>query len=193
MSEDFIQKCKASKAIFVFGPRSGSKTEEFSVPEGLAPGLLRQVLPLKVLSVETIRADCTEEISSTHGTYSSRVWREEIEIDSGAEVDVLAEYCEGSDGGMAGPAIIRKDRFIYVGTLTCEGYLNSLFESLCEEVSIETYDFFDDIRVRQRGNLVFAFNYSHDVVHFPIPATASVVLGDAQIKPRGVTVWKKGL
>ena len=192
VSEDFIQKCKASKAIFVFGPRSGSKTQEFSVPQGLAPGLLRQVLPLKVLSVETIRADCIEEITANRGPYSSRVWREEIELDYDNDADVLAEYKQGADGGMVGPAVIRKDRFVYIGTLTCESYLNSLFESLCGEANIEIYDLPADIRARHRGNLTFAFNYSNDVVRLPIPATASVVLGDAKVKPRGVTVWKKG-
>lgn len=59
----FVEKCKNSSAEFVFGPRSGAKTSEFGYPTDLPPGLLQTLLPIRVLSVETLREDFAEVLT----------------------------------------------------------------------------------------------------------------------------------
>ena len=61
----------------VLGPRSASKTPELSIPEGLAPGVMAQLMPIKVVRVGSYRS----EWSMGCELPQARVvrWREQIE------------------------------------------------------------------------------------------------------------------
>ncbi|MGI9295754.1 MAG: beta-galactosidase, partial [Pseudomonadales bacterium] len=181
IDEAFVDKCARSNAIFIFGPRTGAKTEEFAYPLNLPPGPLQRIAPLRVLSVETLRADCTEEFSWRGESYKSVVWREQLEA-AGAEI--LACYDDNE------PAVVRYDRVIYMGTLTDAGFLRDFLKQQCTDAGIDVYHFGGDIRVRQRGELLFAFNYSGQEQELPLQEGATLLLGDKIIKPRDVTVWK---
>jgi len=187
----FISKCEASKAVFVFGPRSGSKTAEFGCPATLPPGPLQKILPMKILSVETIRKDCPEKFIWKGTEYESQIWREEIESYYSKNTNVVAEYCEGESGSQRTPAVVRNGAAIYIGTLTCEAFLRDFFQELCDELNIITFDVLDNIRVRQRGGLRFAFNYSNREVNLSLPDNVRLLLGGNTVKPRDVTVWVK--
>lgn len=180
LDEAFISKCDSSGAIFVFGPRSGSKTSEFNTPETLAPGLLQRIAPLRVLSIETLRAGCSE-VLSWHGLkYQSNIWREELDA---TNAEVLAHYEDGS------AAVLRYGQIIYQGSLTDSGFLKDFLKHLCHEQAIKTYDFGKDIRVRKRGDLLFAFNYSQKNVSLALGNQSKILLGSKTLSPGEVTVW----
>ena len=190
IDEALVEKCSAADALFVFGPRSGAKTREFGYAKSLPPGPLQSEIPIKILSVETIRADCSESFLWNGKSYVSRVWREEIQLVSGAPIQAEAYY-QNSDGlGEDNPVVVRSNNFVYIGTLTCEAFLTDFFEELCREAGVKTYNFGDDIRIRQRGELIFAFNYSAQSSSLNLPEDREVLLGDTNINPRGVTVWR---
>ena len=88
------------------------------------------------------------------------------------------------------PAIVRKDRFTYIGTLTNKEFLRDFFQQQCLDAQIKTYHFGEDIRVSQRGNLLFAFNYSDQSQSLPLDPDAKLLLGNKTIEPHGVTVWQ---
>ena len=78
--DDLVEKLKTTTdAQIVFGPRSGGKTDEFSLPDNLPPGKLQSVIPTKVLSVETLRPDCPGVLSYDGKNYASGIWREELD------------------------------------------------------------------------------------------------------------------
>ena len=184
IDQAFVDKCQSSSAQFIFGPRAGAKTSEFSYPTSLAPGLLQALIPIRVLSVETLRADCHEPLSWNSQNYESGIWCEQLDTGHSDPLEVLATYANGE------PAIVRHERFTYIATLTNSAFLLDFFQQQCQQANIQTYRFGEDIRVCQRGNLMFAFNYSQHHAHLPIDPEITIVLGSATIEPHGVTVWK---
>jgi len=181
IDDAFVEKCGQSEATFVFGPRSGAKTQEFGYPKNLPPGPLQRIAPLRVLSVETLRPDCVEGLSWNGKRYDSLIWREQLDAPDG---DVLAQYDDGA------PAVVRFGKIIYAGTLTSAEFLRDFFRQLCEELGIVTHEFGADVRIEQRGNLMFAFNYSGEEQELPLDEKAEVLLGSRSIKPYDVTVWR---
>jgi beta-galactosidase len=113
--------------------------------------------------------------------YQSGGWCEQIEA---GETEILARYDNGE------PAIVRQDRTTYIGTLTNREFLLDFFQQYCQQASIPTYRFGTDIRVSQRGDLMFAFNYSDQPQELPLDSGARLMLGSTRIEPHGVTVWR---
>lgn len=182
IDDAFVEKCEQSGAAFVFGPRSGAKTHEFGYPKNLPPGPLQRIAPLRVLSVETLRPDCIESLSWNGKQYDSLIWREELDAQDG---DVLAQYDNGA------PAVVRYGKVIYLGTLTCTAFLRDFFQRLCGDLGIVTHDFGKDVRVEQRGSLMFAFNYSGQEQELPLDDSTEILLGSRFIRSHAVTVWKR--
>ncbi|MBT8083918.1 MAG: beta-galactosidase trimerization domain-containing protein, partial [Woeseia sp.] len=184
IDDAFVEKCEQSRATFVFGPRSGAKTHEFGYPGNLPPGPLQRIAPLRVLSVETLRPDCIEGLSWNGKKYDSLIWREELDA---PDADVLARYEDNS------PAIVRYQRVIYIGTLTTTAFLNDFLGQLCGDLGVVTHHFATDVRVQQRGDLMFAFNYSGREEKLPLDDDAEILLGNRRLGPHDVTVWKRKL
>ena len=177
----FVEKCKNSSAEFVFGPRSGAKTSEFGYPADLPPGLLQTLLPIRVLSVETLREDFAEVLTWNGRQYESCRWREQLDA---ANTEVIATYHNDE------PAIVRSGQFTYLGTLTNRAFLLDFLQQQCEHNGVRTYRFDKDIRVVQRGSLMFAFNYSEQPQVLPIAANTQWLLGNATVEPHGIAVWR---
>ena len=185
VSQAFVDRCKASQALLVFGPRSGAKTAELSLVPQLGPGLLQQLVPVKVLSTETIRPDCYESLHFTDASiasaqYQSTSWREELAVP--ADVTVLARYHDQS------PAVVQHGNCCYVATLTCQSFLLELFAKLATAQQIPLLRLNDDLRVVQRGALQFVFNYGSGSHSFDAPAGASFLIGCSQLAPFDVAV-----
>ena len=177
----FVEKCKNSSAEFVFGPRSGAKTSEFGYPTDLPPGLLQTLLPIRVLSVETLREDFAEVLTWNGRQYESCRWREQLDA---ANTEVIATYHNDE------PAIVRSGQFTYLGTLTNRAFLLDFLQQQCEHNGVRTYRFDKDIRVVQRGALMFAFNYSEQPQVLPIAVNTQWLLGNATVEPHGIAVWR---
>ena len=94
----------AANGIVAFGPRTGSKTRHFSIPEGLPPGPLRGLIPMRVIEVASMRPGAETPVTGEISGGAER-WREHIE--TGAAV--LARFADGW------PAVVRHGRRCYVG------------------------------------------------------------------------------
>ena len=172
---------KASDGILLFGPRAGAKTDEFSISDGLPPGRLRELVPVKVTSVETLRADCGGSIAYKGAAYESCRWRETIEV---GDADIMATYEDGA------PAAVRAGRSIYLATLTDDAFLTNLLVDLCSEADVQIIPLPPTLRLRRRGELTFAFNLDSVSARAPAPAGAEFVIGGSDIEPYGVAVWR---
>jgi beta-galactosidase len=172
---------QASDGILLFGPRAGAKTDEFSMSEGLPPGRLRDFVPIKVTSVETLRADCGGSIAYKGAEYESGRWRETIEV---GDADIIATYEDGA------PAAVRADRSIYLATLTDDAFLTNLLVDLCAEADVQITPLPPTLRLRRRGELTFAFNLDSVSARAPAPKGAEFVIGGSDIEPYGVAVWR---
>ncbi len=171
----------ATQAIIVIGPRSGAKTGDVTLPEGLPPGPLRDLLPISVLSVETLRPDCPGALHIGDARFESGRWRESIDP---GPCTVLAQYEDAS------PALVRNGRVHYLATLTDDAFLGVFFALLCTQSGIETTPLAGNLRLRRRGDLVFAINYGPETALAPAPAGAEFLLGGATIAPHDIAIWK---
>ncbi|MDP2129501.1 MAG: beta-galactosidase [Erythrobacter sp.] len=164
----------------VIGPRSGAKTREFTLPDSLPPGPLQQLLPLRVLSVETLRPDCPEPLHWNGRSFDSHSWREMIDVREG---DVVATYDDGT------AAAVCHGQFLYLASLTDDSFLRALFTDLCDAAAIPTVALDPMVRLQRRGNLTFAFNFAAEPRPAPAAQGGRFTLGGPIIEAHGVSVW----
>lgn len=166
--------------VVLVGPRSGSRTADFAIPASLPPSLPPTCLNLKVTSVDTVPPECPIPVSGAAGF---RLWREHIEHAGDCEV-VLS-----SDDGEA--ALLRQHNRFYVGGWPLPALLDRILKILCRESGLKTLALPEPLRVRQRGQHLFVFNYGDELVDIShiVPDTVEV-LGSKQLPASGVSVLR---
>ena len=149
----------------LFGPRTGSKTGNFAIPDSLPPGPLQKKLPIRVTRVESSRDEPR--------------WREHVEAAPGVS------ECDG---------VYRKDNIRYLSRWPDAVQLAALFTDMAREAGIATTILPADLRIRRAGNLTFAFNYGPDPLHLiatlPDAASFDYRVGGASLAPASVAVWR---
>ena len=151
--EGFAEKLAALDCPVLLGPRSGSKTASFAIPEGLAPGVLRDLAGLTVTRVESLRDGVAE---SAEGFAVTR-WREDTASDLAPE---LADA--------AGRTVVSyKAGVRYCAVWPDRALLALLVERMAREAGVALLDFPQGIRVRRSSTHVFTFNYAAEGVFVP--------------------------
>ncbi len=77
IDQGLIDRLGAFEGSILIGPRTASKTENFSIHDALPPGPLQSLLPVKVVRVETLR---------------DGLWLEHVETECEAEFDHCYRY-----------------------------------------------------------------------------------------------------
>jgi beta-galactosidase len=167
--------------VAVFGIRTGAKTESFQIPRELPPGPLQPILPMKVVRVESLRPGVTRELTWGNRQYACGTWAEAIETGEG--VDVLGTFASG------GPALVRRARRFYLGAWPSRELAIDLAQHVLDEAQVATIALPDDLRLRRRGGITFAFNYGSDSLNAPADASARYVSGGQQIAAHNLSVW----
>ena len=180
-NDDFAKRATESGALFVFGPRSGAKTSDFRIPATLAPGPLAQHVGATVAEVETLRKELPLNISWQGHTYTATAWREWLDC---ADTEVLGRYDDGS------AAVVRHGQMIYVATLPSEHFWSDFLAALCAETGVENIRLPATLRLRQRGDVTFAFNYGAEAAALPLQGDERFVVGGPTIDAFGVAAWR---
>lgn len=181
-SDAAVEALTRSSARLVFGPRSGAKTADFTIPEALAPGRLQALVPVRVRIVETLRPDCPVELQCGNARYSAHSWCEALDLLPGAEA--LATYDNGD------VAAARSGRAAYIGTLTDAPFLAHVLAGEAAAAGLDTLQLPDTLRISRRGSLGYAFNYAPYAQDCPAPDRADFVIGGPSIPAYGVSVWR---
>ncbi len=177
-----VARLRDADALVLVGPRSGAKTADVTIPDGLPPGSLRSLLPLRVLAVETLRPDCPGDFIYNGTTYQSLSWRESIDA---GDCRVLATMDDGA------PALLRHDHVHYLATLLDDAGLAAVMTALCTEAGIATTPVSGSLRLRRRGDLCFAINYGDTAVVAPAAENAGFILGGRSVPPRDLSIWRE--
>lgn len=178
-----VASLQASDAHVLIGPRSGAKTHDVTIPEGLAPGPLRALAPIRVLAVETLRPDCPGTITIGNTPYASTAWRETIDP---GDCQVIGHYEDGT------PAMVRHGKVRYLATLVDSDALLAIVQAIAAEAGIATTPLEGMLRIRRRGDLTFAINYGADPAEAPAPQGAVFLLGSRTVAPRDLSIWRAG-
>ena len=172
----------AFDGVLLFGIRTGAKTEAFQIPSTLPPGSLQSILPLKVARVESLRPGVTRELAWGNRQYVCGTWAESIEAGEG--VDVLGTFVSG------GPALLRKARRYYLAAWPSRELAVELAQHVLSEARVATIVLPDDMRVRRRAGIAFAFNYGSDSLAAPSDASAQYVSGGRTIGAHNLSAWR---
>lgn len=172
---------KAEERQVLLGPRSGSKTRDFQIPEALPPGAFGDLIPLRVRRIETLPPFETLGLQDKASEAQIALWREFLVAGEGLEV-----LDRTTDGEIA---LARHGGFTYLAGLPSEAYALEVVERLARDAGLAPQRLPADIRLRDKGPHRYLFNYG--------PETQDVsellqghrpILGGAELPPCGVTV-----
>ena len=85
-------------------------------------------------------------------------------------------------------ALIAAGNHHYIACWPDEKLLNSVLKLVTTKAHLKTQHLPDGIRLRRRGNLLFAFNYGNKP--WKLTAGKTVVLGKREIQPQELTIVK---
>jgi beta-galactosidase len=182
IDEALISQIERSDAQWVFGPRSGSKTEAFAIPGNLPPGALQRVLPMQVLEVESLRPSLAPALSIGGKDGAAIYWREHVRANGATEV--VARFDD------EWPALLKHGKLRYLAAWFSHALHRAVLQQAAHDAGLDTQLLADGLRIRRRGELTFAFNFGAQRMDAPAPANAVFVLGQAGLNTGEVCVWK---
>jgi len=164
VSDNALAAFKAFEGQLVFGPRTGSRTQNHRIPDGLAPGPLRALIDIKVNRVESMRPG-NRHLVGNSGAFVK--WAEHVEAGDGVEVEATT----GDDH----PAILRQGNVDYIAGRPDETLLDKIIADALERADVMRVETGDDLRIRDRGNLRTIVNYG------PKPRDAAHLIGGGKL------------
>lgn len=167
--------------LVLAGPRSGSKTADFTIPAGMPPDLPALLLDAKVSRVETLRPDCPVAIEDG-GVF--RFWREFVVADEGAEI------LRQSEDGF--PALLRQGGLHYLAGWPDDALMGAVLSDLAKEAGLTTRDLPEGLRLRRSGDLTVALNYDDAPVDLGAHGIEAndFMLGESLLPPSGVAIFR---
>ncbi|WP_433705773.1 beta-galactosidase [Paraburkholderia sacchari] len=178
----FVAQIERSDAHWVIGPRSGSKTASFAIPDTLPPGALQRVLPFQVLEAESLRPTLAPAMSIGNANGTAIHWREHVRANDGARVD--ARFDDGW------PALVSRGRVRYVAAWLTHDLHYAMLGDAARAAGLAPQVLPEGLRLARRGGLTFAFNFGDTRVQSPAPAGAQFVLGEAALGTGDVCAWR---
>jgi beta-galactosidase len=172
-------RLQAFEGELVLGPRSGSKSADFSV-EASSP-LLAALAGVRVLGVESLPPGVVDAVDGLqHGAHATR-WREALAL-QGAQAE--AWYVDGQC------AVARQGRCHYVGAWLDEQAWRELLARAARSAGLAPERLADGVRVSRLGRLLFVFNFSSDSVSWAPPGAAQCLSGQASLPALHMSIWR---
>jgi beta-galactosidase len=186
----------------LFGPRTGSKTENFQNPTTLPPDqpLQKKLLPLKITRVESYRpgVEIPIKYASSGASYKIQLWREKIELaqknPSNIAIDSVFED-QGLNGYPASvtvkvsPSLRSHYLAFFPDTESLTYYIANHIESAKPLMRS-----LGELRLVSRDGIMFAINYgsesvtiTEEISHCSSP---EFILGSSSVEPQGASAWK---
>lgn len=175
-----LARFTASRAKVLFGPRSGSKTADFAIPETLAPGVLGFTMGFSIPRVESLRDDVSIAVrgNGIAGTFTR--WRDHA---TNTEAEITARCADGA------PAVLERGNLVYLAGWPDDALLTSILRHMANAVGLDAITMGAGLRLRKRGSLCFAFNAGPEAAVLPIPPKSQLLLGTHRLDAGGVAVW----
>ena len=180
LGKKVLESLRDFTGMVVFGPRTGSKTETFKIPFNLPPGPLQELLPLKVIQVESLPSEI-EKVNWRAQEYSVGIWKERVET----ELEPEMTFSDGRG------AAFRHKGYYYFAFWPNESLLVDFFDRLAGEAGLNPRQLPRGVRLRRRGDLVFAFNFSNQVSEISVPTKAHFLVGGKEVQPGEVAIWRE--
>jgi beta-galactosidase len=174
-----VDALAATAAQIVLYPRSGAKEAALRIPDGLPPGLLRRLIDLRVTRVESLRPGVRLGLQWLATRHQATRWRESVEAGPGVAVE--ARFDDGT------PALMRQGRTRYLAARVEPALERTLLEQAAHDAGLAPVRLPDGLRLRRRGDLLFALNYSDRAHTIEVPH-ARWLIGGERIPAHGLGV-----
>lgn len=178
VTPDAERALASATGTVLIGPRSGSRTRDFAIPDNLPPGPLAALTGVRVIEVATLRPGLSDAVTGSVSGAAVR-WREHVE----ATAETLAHFANGD------PALVRSDNRLYLACWPDDALLGATMALAAGAAGLATMPVPDFIRLRRRGDLTFAFNYGTE--DWPLPEGAEIVLGASPLKPQEIAIFRQ--
>ncbi|WP_438726604.1 beta-galactosidase [Parasphingorhabdus sp. DH2-15] len=178
MDAQLIERLKELDATILFGPRTGSKSENLSIPDqhGLA------FMDLHVERVESLRPGLKEGLPNSDLTVER--WME----DAGNGLESNYTLADGRN------LLIRQLNFHYCAGWPDNDLLRVIMRDMAVMAGLKVYDLPSALRISQRSGKIFAFNYGTEALDlsatFPQLMGTDLLIGNIILPPAGVAIWK---
>ncbi|AVF05408.1 MULTISPECIES: beta-galactosidase [Devosia] len=160
----------------LIGPRTGSKTEHFAIPDRLGPDLPQNLLDAKVARVDSLPAGVEVAVK---GGGAARLWREKVE----GSAKVVMEDVEGV------PVLLSQGNLFYLTASGDQALVQRVADYLIAEADTPTLALPAGVRCRVRGQYRIYVNYGTGTQTLtPAQDEIGYVLGGATIPAAGVSV-----
>ena len=176
LPDGFVERLSGLSATVLIGPRTGSKSENFSIPDSLAPGELQQLIPITVTRVESLR-DGVEERGD--GWTISR-WREDVASDLNPQIT-------SPSGGI----VYAHENLRYVAAWPDRTLLDRLVAVMAGEAEVPLVNLPEGLRLRRTEGHILAFNYSNQPINTAGIGPGNPVIGSTILPPAGFAAWKR--
>jgi len=184
IDDDLTERLDKFDGVLLVGPRSGSKTESYQIPESLAPGNLARVIPVQVERVDALPDHTQPTVNGRWGQGKLKHWHEQL----ATQLPILLEDGQGN------AVLVGEGKRFYLGSCLDSNVLKTSMEKLAERAQLNITYLPQGVRVRERGNVIFAFNYSQNEKYFSpntMEEKAELVIGSKKLAPAGVSIWLK--
>ncbi|WP_229679324.1 beta-galactosidase [Silvimonas amylolytica] len=178
-----VEKVSKSDALWLFGPRTGSRTADFHIPATLPPGPLQAVMPIQVLEVESLRPTLRPQTTIAGQSGAVERWRENVRPIG--DVEVLARFEDNW------PALLRKGNVQYATGWFEPALLKHWLAECALEVGLEITHLGAGQRLSRRGDVTFAFNYDTETWQAPVPMDAELLIGTAELGQGQLCAWRE--
>jgi len=186
VTPEALEALRAFDGPVLLGPRSGSKTGAFQIPATLPPGPLQALVPVQVVRVESLPPGLEVGMEWRGRRYCVGTWRERVEALPGTSLEPEARFEDGD------AAVWRAGTVHYLAFWPGPLFLTDFLAALSTAAGIEVRSLPEGVRMRRRGPLTFAFNYTPTSQRVEAPASARFVLGSATLGAYDVAAWIEG-
>ena len=185
-----LASLSTSNAQIIIGPRSFSKTQQYQIPENLAPGSLQDLIPLKIVRVESLndtwyenvhnaKAQTDETNESANAPVIIKKWREFV------ETDINPQFTSDDGWGF----LYQYNNIHYINGCVDQCSLNQLFmQLLSQNESLHLSPCPNGLRQQKLGPWQFFFNYGPE--EQSLPSHRQMVLGKHQLAQGQLAIVK---
>jgi beta-galactosidase len=173
--------------IVLLGPRTGSRTPDFRIPDALPPGDgLQRKIPLKIRRSETFAPPSVIVVDEPGKGCAFETWREFVQPTG--TLKIIDRCLDGETAFCSDP----EGRVHYLAGQPNAAYASQIVERLCSAARIRVERLHRDIRIRDNGAVRYIFNYGPETVDIrQWTHGRPLVLGSDQLEPCGVAAFRQ--
>ncbi len=175
VSDELVEKLKAFDGQIIIGPRSGSKTDDLTIPPSLAPGKLQALFEGKVTRSESLRAGTEHQGDG----WAVRRWLDHLETD--AEAELVA-----ADGTVA---CWKQGNVRYCATWPEGDVIGEITARAADDAGLARIALPEGMRMRKSGKFTFVFNYRNEARSVPNTLSGEPVIGERNLSPAELAVF----